>query len=169
MAIPISDRLQKEISAWEKNLPALPLRYLVGRNLHITLIPPWYVDDIGKCDGLVKKTSRFGRFNIKFNTVSFGPNIYQPRLIWATGNAPPEIIGLRDALSDIFDQPKETRPFRLHLTIARFNPIDFPTFPIKKLKENVLWEEEVNSVVVMESHLSRQGADYEIIAKAPLR
>jgi 2'-5' RNA ligase len=170
VALPISDQLQKEIVGWEKNLPNMPVRYLKGRNLHVTLIPPWYTEDLNELEDLLKKeASRYGRFDIRFNEVSFGPNIYQPRLIWATGNASVDIIDLRDRLADIFAQRRGVERFRLHLTLARFQLTDFPTFPIKKLDERIDWSEGVNSIVIMESHLSREGADYEIIAKALLR
>lgn len=54
----------------------------------------------------------------------------------------------------------------MHLTLARFREEDFTNFPAKKLDEEVVWNETASSIVLMQSHLSRQGADYEILMEA---
>jgi hypothetical protein len=37
--------LQKKILTWEKILKPLPVRWILGKNMHITLIPPWYATE----------------------------------------------------------------------------------------------------------------------------
>ena len=171
IAIPISQPLQQEILEWEKGFPQLPVRRLVGKNLHITLVPPWYEEEsqITKCKALIAEaTSEFKPFGLKFARVTFGPDQREPRLIWAEGTAPKEIVELRDKLLRVFSRPAEKRTFKTHLTLARFRPETFSSFPVKNLDEKVYWPEKVSSVVLMESHLSRDGADYEVIAEAGL-
>jgi len=166
VALPISASLEADILAWEEKYARLPVRWLDGKNLHVTLVPPWYEEDV---ESVVRKlgTVRQGKFGMSFETVSFGlPG--SPRLIWAEGVAGPDMIKLKDNVLKMTVAKPENRPFRLHLTLARFRPEDFPRFPIKKINDRVDWQEEVSSFVLMESHLSREGADYEVLQKFEL-
>lgn len=171
VALPISKRLQEEILRWEKKFSNLRVRWLLGKNLHITLIPPWYGDEenlnftIEKVGETVKK---FNLFKIVFEEVSYGLNPRSPRLIWAAGKAPKEILKLKNNLEEFLNYKSEYRDWILHLTLARFNESDFYKFPIKKLKEKIFWEDEIKSVVLMESRLSRAGADYEVLKEFKL-
>lgn len=176
--MPLSERLQGEIESWRAKYGHLPVRWLVGKNLHITLVPPWYEEDIqGVIDKLNRAGEGFAPFDVLFEKVEFGPDPRQPRLIWAEGEAPKELIELRQRVEDaLMQEPaallggprREKRPFRLHLTLARFRPETFSSFPVKKLEEEISWRDRVNSFVLMEAHLSREGADYEILEEFPL-
>jgi len=166
IAITIPKNLQQKIWDWQQSLTyQLPVRWLALKNLHLTLIPPWYEDNLEKIflalDALPKK---YPPFKIKFSQVTFGPNRYQPRLIWATGETPQASLVLQKALGSLFPHLKsEKRPFRLHLTLARFRPEQFASFPIKNLNEIINWQTDVTSISLMQSHLSKTGADYEIL------
>ena len=171
IAIPISQPLQQGIFDWERGFSQLPVRWLIGKNLHITLVPPWYEEEsqISGCKvRLAEAANGLKPFELKFTRVTFGPDPREPRLIWAEGTAPKEIVELRDKLLRVFSRPAEKRTFKTHLTLARFRPETFSSFPVKNLDEKVYWPEKVSSVVLMESHLSRDGADYEVIAEAGL-
>lgn len=171
-AVSVSEDLQKEILKWQKKyLGSQPsfakategkIRWLAGKNLHITLIPPWYTGDV---ESVIKKLKNLEikSFNIEFNRVTYGPDPKRPRLIWAEDKAPKGILELKSRLEEILDKKPEKRPFTLHLTIARFRPETFSSFSIQQLDERVLWQEKVNSFVLMEAHLSPKGADYEIL------
>ncbi len=163
IAVPISGRLQAEIFEWEKKYEKLPVRWLSGKNIHITLVPPWYTDDVGAV--IDKLRSVKGEpFEIEFDKVSYGSDPKQPRLIWAGGKAPKEIIRLKDELEKIFPEYKsDYKDWLMHITIARFDPGTFSSFPVKRLDEEVLWRDSIGSFVLMESHLSHSGADYEIL------
>ena len=64
----------------------------------------------------------------------------------------------------MFPKYKHThKNFIMHVTIARFRQEEFSSFPIKKIDDKVSWQERIGSFVLMESHLSREGADYEIL------
>jgi 2'-5' RNA ligase len=170
IALTISPPLQKEILEWEKKLPPLPVRWLEWKNLHITLVPPWYEheEDLGKLKSLLKEISGAESFKLNFRKVTFGPDPHRPRLIWAEGPTPRAIEELQDRLFSILNLSRENRPFKLHLTLARFRPETFSSFSVKKLEEKVFWEDEIKSVALMESHLTPQGADYKLIIEAPL-
>lgn len=172
IAIPISANLQKEILRFQKQFPRLNVRWLYGKNLHITLIPPWYEENVENLKTTLKKIkeskNKIGSIKLLFEKVAFGPDPRAPRLIWAEGETPQSLIVLKHELDQILLKEKiiqkiENRPFRLHMTLARFRPENFHKFPIKKLNEKISWEEDVTSIVLMESHLSPRGADYEIL------
>lgn len=169
IALPISVQLQKKIAIFEKDWQHLPVRFLEGKNLHITLIPPWYVDDVNEVINLLKSNKNLvDPFKIAFEEITFGPDFKKPRLIWAQGVTPQEIIFLKTQLKKILKKKREMRNFLLHLTLARFKPQDFSSFPVKTLKEKVSWQEQIRSFVLMESHLTRTGASYEVLLEIPL-
>lgn len=161
LAIPASLELQRDILEWEKKFSRLPVRWLAGKNLHITLIPPWYERDFEKSKKLLAEIHAQS-FPVVFSKVSYGPSQSNPRLIWAEGLSSPECSNLQKQAGIIFGF-KRQRLFRPHLTLARFRPENFSSFPVKNLNENIGWQMRVNSVVLMESRLSPQGADYQII------
>ncbi|MBM3257269.1 MAG: RNA 2',3'-cyclic phosphodiesterase [Candidatus Liptonbacteria bacterium] len=167
VALKISPKLQQCVAEWAARHYNFPVRWLAGKNLHITLIPPWHATDenIESTKEILENITRSSSpFPLLFHTLSFGPDPRRPRLIWAEGNAPRELLLLKSHL-DIALGPAEKRPFRLHLTLARFREEEFAHFPIKSLHEQVNWNELANSLVLMESHLSPHGADYEILAE----
>ena len=165
VAVPISNELQGKILEWEKFFPDLSVRWLLGKNLHITLVPPWEENNVEGVKNLLEKVENPAPFEAEFNDVSFGPNPKSPRLIWASGNAPREMVNLKNNVEKVLEINPENRPYKLHLTLARFKLEDFRNFSIKNLNEKVLWKERVDSFVLMESRLSRAGADYETIFK----
>ncbi|MFC1595071.1 RNA 2',3'-cyclic phosphodiesterase [Patescibacteria group bacterium] len=171
IAISISEGLQNKILEWGKSYENLPVRWLKGKNLHITLIPPWYceeekIQDIEKIiDEVLKKISSF---EIVFRKISYGPNLRQPRLIWIEAEPQKIASNLKTELEKSLGKKAEHRPWLVHMTLARFRPETFSSFPIKKLDEIINWEEKVESAVIMESMLSPTGADYKILHKADL-
>lgn len=186
LAIHASSALQAEAIAWQANYERLPVRWLKGHNLHLTLIPPWYESDIEKVKSKIEKAGNTVRpFAIRFERVTYGPNPRSPRLIWAEGRTPREMEDLKSKIENLLRQQpaasqergeprlggprRENRPFRLHLTLARFHPEDFSQFPLKHLDSPVDWRNEVKSFVLMESHLAPGGAEYEILETYSLK
>ncbi|MFA4872803.1 MAG: 2'-5' RNA ligase family protein [Patescibacteria group bacterium] len=181
VALPISPALQSEIIAWEQQFPGLPVRWLKGKNLHITLVPPWETDDTDKITTLLNCLNNAGgRIELIFDRVTFGPNLREPRLIWAEGSTPPLIVKLKAQLEQTLALPQSQRTsatsprmsakervFLLHLTLARFRPEQFHSLPVKTFNETVDWQDTASTFVLMESHLLPSGADYEILAKFP--
>ncbi len=201
IAIPISAAIQKKALEFQKTYKNLPVRWLTGKNLHITIIPPWYENDPDRIKNILNEfsaqantaqieTTRANKphvtessanaspaINIKFSNIFYGPNPAAPRLIWASGQTPTKLIQFKKNLETIFLQEKiikkiEPRPFLLHLTLARlplgmarFRQEDFKNFSIKKISEQIDWSETLDTFVLMESHLSSAGADYEILQK----
>ncbi len=171
IAFPISERLQKEVEKYREFYPDLAVNWLEGKNLHITLIPPWSEEEnnIDKIKEILKLLEgKTGSIAAVLNRVSYGPNFHSPRLIWATGKTPETFGGFKKSLERLLGKPGERNEFLLHLTLARFRPEDFQFFPVKKIDDEINWEETFNEFVMMRSHLSSGGADYEIMEKYKL-
>ncbi len=169
VAIPISEDLQNEILEWEKSYKNLPVKWLRGKNLHITLVPPWEEENVEKVKTVLKLVeNRAEPLEVIFEKVEFGPHFDEPRLIWAEGQALKEIQNLKIEIENVLGREPESRPFKLHLTLARFRPKDFVMFPVKKLDEKVFWEQKVKSFVLMESRLLPDGADYDVLGEVIL-
>lgn len=169
VALPISKELQEEILEWEERFLQLPVRWIKGKNLHVTLVPPWEEAEVHKViESLSHSEKTIGEFEIKFNRVTFGPSLRSPRLIWAEGKTVGQLSVLRDQLFETLGFQKDSRSFRLHLTLARFRPEHFNSFANKDLNERVEWREPVKSFVLMESHLLPGGAEYEVLREYSL-
>jgi 2'-5' RNA ligase len=160
VAVALSQALQEQIIAWQER-HHLPVRWIKGKNLHITLVPPWYEEDLERVKESLGKLCKHTPFSIALNTVEFGPP-RQPRLIWATGDTTKEMLELKEHVEAALGIHSDQK-FKLHVTIARFRPEDFRKMPVKKLGEKVDWKEQINSIVLMESHLTSAGADYEVL------
>ena len=169
LALPISTRTQNEVHEWAKQYRNLPVRWLEGKNLHVTIVPPWEEEDVDAVRELLKPLERsIGPFRSSFERVRFGPNANESRLIWAEGESPDQLFLLKHNAERALMRTPETKPFRLHATLARFRPEEFAKFPVKKLDDRVAWKEEFSSFVLMESHLASQGVDYEVLETFPL-
>ncbi|MDO8515795.1 MAG: 2'-5' RNA ligase family protein, partial [bacterium] len=134
IAIPISQSLQTEIVVWAEKYFTLPVQWLQGKNLHVTLIPPWYEHNLEEVFSFFDSVKGIVRpFEIKFEHISVGPNPHEPRLIWVAGEAPGELLVLKESLEKTFGKKSEHQHFKMHLTLARFRPEDFVLFPKKKI------------------------------------
>lgn len=171
VAIPVPLPLQSEIRSWTACHANLPVRWLKDHNLHITLVPPWEEEPAGVSEALARLgdavQTMHGPISLSFSRVRFGPDARQPRLIWAEGETPNAIVELSEAFHRALGIEAERRPFRLHLTLARFRPEDFASFPVRELNEAVQWKMDARTMVLMESHLLPGGAEYEALGEIP--
>jgi RNA 2',3'-cyclic 3'-phosphodiesterase len=171
VGIKISGDLASEIAFWQKRYrKKLNVRWISRKNLHITLIPPWYENDIAavfdKLDGV---RPGFYPIKVSFQKVTFGPNPKVPRLIWVEGEASQKIYELKSGIEKLMGVSPEKRGFKLHLTLARFKEKDFGSFSLKKLDDKVLWKMNAGSFQVFESILSPLGAEYKVLREISLR
>jgi RNA 2',3'-cyclic 3'-phosphodiesterase len=169
VAFPLSQQLQEIILNWRKTYDDFPVRWLEGKNLHITLIPPWEEENpatiIEKLQSLKHK---FGAFQVAFTETGFGSDPAKPRLIWATGPTPQELLYIKADSERLLDKQPARETFLTHTTLARFKPHDFKNFPTANLAKHISWSEQINSLVLMQSHRLPDGADYEILTEISL-
>lgn len=147
------------------------VRWLAPQNLHVTLIPPWESENITEVISLLKGI-KSKSFILEFGAVSLGPKPSSPRLIWATGNAPVELIMVRNqiqkALNETVRIPRgriryAPGEFLMHATLARLRPQLSEVFP--QLPMSILCRMQVKEFVLYESILKPQGAEYTKLAR----
>ncbi|HTY39817.1 MAG TPA: RNA 2',3'-cyclic phosphodiesterase [Candidatus Paceibacterota bacterium] len=166
VALLAPDGLRQEAERWQAAHADLPVRWLAGKNLHVTLVPPWY----GQAEPAAAALRRVAaaNFEISFGRVAYGPDARAPRLIWAEGKASPPLLDLVKRINVALGQGQEGRPFRLHLTLARFRPEEFAEFSGRALDGSIAWSAPAWTFALMESHLGPGGADYEALEEFPL-
>ncbi len=162
IAFQISPELTAQIQIWRgEQKIQFPLRWAPPENYHVTLIPPFY--DVSADEAIKKVRAAVAgcqTFSVSFDRVRVGPGARQPRLIWAEGNTPQPLLNLKAAL-DLQFIPKETRAFRLHLTLARFKRDERNV----AFESSVNWTDHVGNVSLLESVLSKEGAVHHVIEK----
>jgi len=163
VGIKISNILAEKIGKFRKT-QLFPVRWIEGKNLHITLIPPWYEEHPSKLTKILSGIQEeIGSFALHFIKVTYGPDPRRPRLIWVEGEVPDELLSLKKAVEKALNKRSEKRMYKLHLTIARFNPHDFKKFKIREIYEKVDWRMNVTSFQLFESKLHSKGAQYSVL------
>lgn len=167
VAVTLPRSARDEVAAWQARYRQLPVRWISGENLHVTLVPPWYTDDakaVRETLGMVVGR----RFTLNFRNVSYGPDSRAPRLIWAEGETPPELPNLKAAVERYADRDHDARPYAMHMTLARFRPEEFSSFPVKVIADRVQWSFPAETFALMESHLAPEGAEYRVLEEFKL-
>ena len=123
-------------------------------------------DALGRLD-------RVETFTVRVEGFGVFPNAKSPRVFWAGLEAPPALDRLAAQVESAMARlgfPPEGRPFKPHLTLARFK---MPR-PQRELERLVAAEDnptlgsfEVSEFFLWESKLSPQGAEYLKVARFP--
>lgn len=156
IGIKAPDEIRIQIRKWQEKHKDLPVRFIESRNLHLTLAPPWYENNIRK---LVKNLQKFAfpkAFEVSFNEISIGP-LFRPRLIWITGPQQSNFTKLQKDLARLLKRPSEKHSTP-HITIARFKKHD--TLLIPEVNEAIEFKFEFSEITLFESKLSPLGANY---------
>lgn len=167
LGIKTSIEFEKEILKWQKENSALPVRFIAPKNMHITLVPPWYEKNIKK---LIKTLSKLdANLNTKEITFTqiFHSKKINPRVIWAEAEDTRDIKKLSKELTQLLKKPKNTRPYILHATIGRIKAEDIRQVPDINIKIKI--KLKIESLELFESKLTRLGAEYTIIKRFPLK
>ncbi len=159
---------KKDLRVFRKKYSNLSLRFISDKNLHITLIPPWYEENVSGIVSFLKEIKLPSSFNVRLAKVELAPNKRKPHLIWAQGKAPKKLLHLKKIIEQKLNKFNFKREFKLHLTLARFKTRDFKKFPIKKIEEKINWNFKVSSFILYESILGKNGSKYRIIEKFKL-
>ena len=179
-AVKISDAVAAEVSAAMKAFPVRnpPWRWIPPENMHLTLKFLGEIDE-GLLDGLreagAAAASAAKPFRIVYGPFGAFPNLARPRVIFfqATEGAR-ELAALASALeagAERLGIPREDRPFRAHLTLARIKE-PLPRAMAERLASvpslPPAATQGVDRFVLMRSNLARSGATYEEVAGFPL-
>jgi len=142
-------------------------------SIHITLkflgdIPESSVEKISESLGII--ASRTNRFKAEIVGTGLFPNERAPRVLWvglSDNGRLAEIAGEIDASMAAFRIPKEQRPFRPHVTIARVKSmqgIDKALRVLDDFRSTSFGSFEVIDIRLKKSTLTPAGAIYEDLA-----
>lgn len=163
------DELKRKTLPIEKNL-----RFVKSYNWHITISFLGYQDviEMPKIMEAVKEiTLEFFSPTIVFKRITYGPNVYNPRMIWLlTSDETSLNLG---EIKNVFENnlerkgikfKRENRPFNGHITLARIN-ISRKKLKLPSIEETINFEFKAKSLDLMESILKRNGAEYNFLGK----
>lgn len=179
LAINLPDQVKKKLLSFQRDWSALPVRWTKDQNLHITLIFIGYVDDeqmLDICQLTKQVTKKSPSFEITLNRICFGPPNRPARMIWAIGGEDPVLSQLKKDLEEKlfnsgnngYDQ-KQVYSYRPHITLARIRQDQWRSLPkIPKIDKDISLTFPVGSIEVMQSHLSRSGANYVVLESVEL-
>ena len=168
----------RRVSLFQENLSEDNINWIRTDRYHLTLKFLGKTSS-EKIEGMVKKLKMSLREDLAFklNLSEFGlfGSKYSPRVIWAGAEPELEIRKLAQKISkemESFGYKNDRQNFVPHLTVARIRKMKNKTHfqqVFSKLHSAVLLEQLVDEVILFESKLSCQGAEYSEIAKFPLK
>lgn len=159
-------------SKWTGLDPAL-IRWVKKDNLHITLVFIGYVtdDEMYEVCQMVKETAKKHEpFMINLEKIILGPPNKTPRMFWVEGEESKEIAELQNNLENAIAGEnlvrKEARPYKVHITLARFKYPLVKSLP--KVDEEFKAQIPVETIEIMQSNLKRSGAEYSVLESVEL-
>ncbi|MFH1461051.1 MAG: RNA 2',3'-cyclic phosphodiesterase [Patescibacteria group bacterium] len=179
LAINLPDSIKKKLMSFQEKWFDLPVLWTKKDNLHITLVFIGYVSDeemLEICHLAKEVIGKYNSFEIKLNRICLGPPNRPARMIWVEGQAKNDLARLKDDLEKAllnssksgFNQA-ENRSFKIHITLARIKHQLWQVLPDKpEIDEELNLNFLAESVEVMESHLSRGGAEYAVLESIKL-
>jgi len=183
IAINLPQEIKNELKKFQKFFSELPARWVKPENLHITLAFLGYVrdEDLPKIIEITKEVAlRHQPFSINLIKICYAPpKVKPPRMVWAVGEKNEELGNLQNDLQDSLTRinipqlrEKRERAFIPHITLARIRKWEFKQMEPDerpRINNDINLSFNVNSIEVMESHLKRTGAEYDILESALLK
>ena len=159
----------------------MPVRFLKNGTLHITIVPPWYTDNLIALKQTLHTMEKPKKVTLTFSEIDFGPKRRNPRLIWITGLKSKLLQEAQKKFERVLGVTPEKRPLLPHITIARLllrqtqdsarpSTGRYPARqarPGKKQstfqKSKIHWKCTIKTFCLMESRLKRTGAVYRVL------
>lgn len=184
-ALDIDPAIRERITAYVDGLRRIPgIRFMPAESYHVTLKFLGEVRDLDRVQRAVATVhSHF--FDLTFRDAGFFPNPRAPRVFWTGIHADERLPALASALEEALAQvgfPREERPFRPHLTLARSGsgspsprrderPVAGFRALVDAVEKNPAPEfgtMAASEFFLYESKLSPSGAQYSKLARYPL-
>ncbi|MDA1337343.1 MAG: RNA 2',3'-cyclic phosphodiesterase [bacterium] len=168
IAINLPVKVRKELLACKDKFSELPARWTALDNLHITLAflgntSAKELEGIGEIAR--KVAAHHAPFVLSLSQVAYGPSKEHPKMLWATGEEPEELLAFkRDIVKALGG--KEEESFSLHVTLARLRAWEFQKIDLEErpsVEEEISFEISVSSVQIMESKLVQRNVEYSTI------
>lgn len=176
IAINLPENIKNKLIDYSRKWADLNPKYIHwvrGSNLHITLAFIGYVDDDETyeiCNIVKEVAKKHEPFFINLERIIVGPPHATPRMFWVEGEKSQELADLQNDLENALASGnlarKEVRPYRPHITLARFKYEIVKSLP--KVDEPFKAQISVETIEVMQSNLKRTGAEYTILESVNL-
>jgi len=161
-----------ELVAETQKIPGLPeeIRFVPEENWHFTLVFLGYQPE-GKLPAIedaVKSCKPSEAVRIEFEKLIYGPSGGLPRMVWL--NTTKETLAALGRIKNELEKElmengvkwrRESRPYRPHLTLAKFRPRPAKNLPLIERDVNLGYS--TGEINLMKSTLKRTGAEYEKI------
>jgi len=176
----IHKRLDEVIARLRKTLEDIPVRWVQGDNIHLTLK---FLGDVSVANvDMIKsvlqiESARHPTFEVSVGGIGAFPTPHRPRVIWIGVEAPAELsvlqVGIENEMARL-GYPREDRQFSPHLTLGRVsrNASSADIHAIAKAldsnKVGFLGVATVAEICFYKSTLNPSGAVYTRLYAAPL-
>jgi 2'-5' RNA ligase len=168
-------------AALQKALPKPLIRWVLPRNVHLTLkflgdVAPIALEEM--TEALKSEVITCGTFTMSIGGLGAFPSSHRPRVIWVGLDSPAELIALQRDVEAVTAQhgiPSEGRPFSPHLTIGRVGQNhsrqDFQLiqFALEGTAVGTLGKVCVEAVHIFKSDLQPGGPVYTVLHTLPLK
>ena len=162
IGIKMSDELAGFCTQLQHEFADLPARFAKQDDLHLTLVPPFDMEDQGFVESIIQPILQgVNPFPLHLKKLEYGPTPRKPRLAWIECESVPELVELRQALVDAFEY-EDRYSFRPHVTMARFKDQDRHLLKKRPIEKRVDRSMEVTSVELFES-VHREGVTYRVL------
>jgi RNA 2',3'-cyclic 3'-phosphodiesterase len=158
LAIQTPPEITEKISNWQSANSNLPANFIKPQNLHLTLVPPWQIEDPAP---IIEKLQNF---EFKKNKVQLTQIVQTKKVIWAQAETNPELATLKNQLTNLSQRKADPRPFLPHVTLARLQKLSRDNFT----SQPVAWTFTASNITLYESSLHTPGLDYRILAQTIL-
>jgi len=177
LAINLPDEIKKEISEslekFKKKNNTYDIRWIYPENYHLTV---HFFGDLNTKQinlveaSLTEAVKNIPSFEIKTGDIGYLPNKNNPRIIFIKIIDIPQIHTLVEKIELTLENlhfPIDKKPWRAHLSIARIKNY----IKCDDVQEGKIYfiSFRVNSIELMESHLSPDGSSYTILKSFPFK
>lgn len=177
----IRQRLDHVTAQLKEKLEGVPVRWVPGSNIHLTLK---FLGDVSVANlellkkMLAKEVEMHRRFEVSVGGLGAFPNFRRCRVVWVGVEAPPELNTLQrgiDTAIATLGYSREDRPFSAHLTLGRVsrnaNSRDVQAIGsvLESTKVGFLGVTKVDSVHLYKSDLRPTGSVYTQLYSVPLK
>lgn len=171
------DRVARHVASLRQLVPDARASWTRPENIHLTLkflgdISPASVSDLS--DAAKRAVAKLEGFTIRVEQAGFFPPRGAPRVLWlGINDEEAQLAQLHDRLEVECAKagfPRENRPFRPHLTIARLRQASHAaTLASTHLQMDFApVEVAISALLVIRSELSSSGSKYTVISAASL-
>jgi 2'-5' RNA ligase len=175
LAILLPHLIRSQLADYQEKTDIVGIRWIPPENLHITVhfigsTQTELVSDISQA--VREKVAGLLPFKLTFEKICYMPNRH-PRMIWAQFYENDDYTNLTKNLQKVLNQyvpvsEKEKNKKAIpHITIARI-PKNIYKLP-RDLPLTTLPDLSINSVVLMESELNKNGSNYFILDTFPCK